>query len=100
MLEVQVRFGTEAVYTFEKATIALISTAWRRCALDFAQLIKVMELLQRRHPDIRMSVELLIEPGRSAFMNSDTQKIGSCNFSTRAVPVVRFAVAGATVKWP
>ena len=47
-----------------------------------------------------MGVELLIKPGRSAFMDSDTQKIGSCTVGTGAVPVLMFAVAGATIKWP
>src|SRR5437667_9588454 len=100
MLEVYVWFGTEAVYILEKANIALISTARRRWALDPAQLIKIMQLLQRRHPEIRMGVELLIEPGRSALMDSDTQEIGSRTVGVRAVPFLMFAVAGATIEWP
>jgi hypothetical protein len=72
MLEVQVRFGTEAVDVLEEPTIAVISTARRRRALYSAQLIKIMQLLQRRHPEIGMGVELLVEPGRSAFMDSNT----------------------------
>jgi hypothetical protein len=47
-----------------------------------------------------MGVELLIEPGRSAFMNSGTQKIGSCAIGIEAVPVLMLAVAGATIEWP
>src|SRR5262245_30708055 len=47
-----------------------------------------------------MRFELLIEPCRSAFMHSDTQEIGSCTFSTGAVPVLMLAVAGATIEWP
>jgi len=43
---------------------------------------------------------LLIEPGRSAFMDSDTQKIGSCTVGIGAVPVLILAVAGATIEWP
>jgi hypothetical protein len=30
-----------------------------------AQLIKIMQFLYRRHPEIRMGVELLIKPGRA-----------------------------------
>src|SRR5215510_8083313 len=59
-----------------------------------------MQLLYRRHPEIRMRFELLIEPCRSAFMHSDTQEIGSCTFSTGAVPVLMLAVAGATIECP
>src|SRR5262245_29480625 len=100
MLQVQVRFGTETVYTFEETPIAFISTARRRCALDSAQLVKIMQLLQRRHPEIGMGVQLLVEPGRSAFMKSDTQEIGSCLVGSAAVPVLMMAVSGATIKWP
>src|SRR5215510_16483299 len=100
MLEVQIRFGTEAVYILEKATIAVISTARRRRALYSVQLIKIMQLLQRRHPEIGMGVQLLVEPGRSAFMKSDTQEIGSCPVCSAAVPVLMMAVSGATIKWP
>ena len=47
-----------------------------------------------------MGVELLVEPGRSALMDSDTQEIGSRTGRTRAVPFLMFAVAGATIEWP
>jgi hypothetical protein len=47
-----------------------------------------------------MGIELLIEPGRSAFMNSGTQKIGSRTIGIGAVPVLMFTVAGATIEWP
>src|SRR6476469_4074577 len=47
-----------------------------------------------------MGVELLIEPGRSALMDSDTQEIGSRTVGTRAVCFLMFAVAGATIEWP
>src|SRR5438045_8996222 len=59
-----------------------------------------MQLLERRHPKIMMRVELLIKPGRSAFMDSDTQKIGSCTVGIGAVPVFMLPVAGATIEWP
>jgi hypothetical protein len=41
-------------------------------ALNPAQLIKVMQLLYRRDPEIRMRIELLIKPGGSGFMGTDT----------------------------
>ena len=47
-----------------------------------------------------MRVELFVEPGRSAFMDSDTQEIGSRTIGAAAVPVLMFAIAGATIEWP
>jgi hypothetical protein len=40
------------------------------------------------------------EEEKIAFMESDTQEIGSCPVGTGAVPVLMLAVAGATIKWP
>jgi hypothetical protein len=37
-----------------------------------------MEFLYRRHPEIGMRIELLIKPGASGFVGSDTQKIRAC----------------------
>jgi hypothetical protein len=34
-----------------------------------------MQFLYWRHPEIWMGVELLIKPGRSAFVGSDAQKV-------------------------
>jgi hypothetical protein len=42
----------------------------------------------------------LIQPGRSAFVDSDTQEIGPCTVGIGAVPVVMSAFAGATIEWP
>ena len=61
---------------------------------------QVMQLLHRRHLEIRMRIELLIEPGRSAFMDSNTQKIGSCTVGIGAIPVLMFSVVGETTKRP
>jgi hypothetical protein len=44
-----------------------------------------------------MGVELLIEPGRSTFMDSDTQKIGSRTVRIGAVTVVAINVVTVTV---
>ena len=74
-------FGAEDPYVFQKAQIALVSAARRRCAVNPAQLIQVMQLLYWRHPEMRMGVELLIKPGRSGFVSSDTKKSG------RALPL-------------
>jgi hypothetical protein len=93
-------FGTEDPYVFQKAKIALVSAARRRCALNPAQLIQVMQLLYWRHPEIRMGIELLIKPGSSAFVGAHTQKIGSCTVGIGVVPVLMLAVAGATIEWP
>jgi len=40
-----------------------------------------MQFLYRRHPEIGMRIELLIKPGGSGFMGSDTQKIRLCTAS-------------------
>src|SRR5207247_9178175 len=93
-------FGTEDPYVFQKAKIALVSAARRRCALNPAQLIQVMQLLYRRHPEIRMGVELLIKPGRSAFVDADAQEIGSRTVAMTLIPFPMFPVAGATIGWP
>ena len=47
-----------------------------------------------------MGIELLVEPGRSTFMDSNTQKIGLCTVGTGAVPLLMLVVTGATVEWP
>src|SRR5438105_2606880 len=72
------RFGTEGVQVFKEMKIALVSEAWRGRVLDPAQLIKIMQFLYRRHPEIRMGVELLIKPCRSTFVGSDGHEIGLC----------------------
>ena len=100
MLEVHVRFGAEIFYAFEKAEIALISATWRRGAFDVAQLIKIMQLLERRHPEIRMGVELLIKPGRSALVGANAQEIGSCTIGMGPVLFLMPIAVGATVEWP
>src|SRR3954469_16623923 len=100
MFEVYLRFGTEAVYGLEKTTVALISTARRTWPLDPAQVIKIMQLLQRRHPEIRVRIKLLIKPGGSAFVDSDAQKIGPCTVRFGAVPILVSDFAGATIEWP
>ena len=99
MFEVYVRFGTEAVYALEKPKIALISAARRR-TLDSAQLIKIMQLLYGGHPEIRMGIELLIKPGRSAFMDTDAQEIGSRTLAMTLVSFPMSAVAAATIVSP
>jgi hypothetical protein len=69
-------------------------------ALNSAQLIKVMQLLYRRHPEIGMGIELLIEPGASSFMGSDTQKIGFCTASRRPIPFLMLVATAASVEQP
>jgi hypothetical protein len=70
------RFGTEAIQVVKETKIALVSAAWRGRVLDPAQLIKIMQFLYGRHPEIRMRVKLLIKPGRSTFVGSDAHEIG------------------------
>src|SRR5690349_17156277 len=79
-------------------TIALVSALRSRRVLNPAQLIKIMQFLYRRHPEIRMRVELLIKPGRSAFVGSDADEIGLCMPCQRQLFFV--IVNGARVKLP
>ena len=59
-----------------------------------------MQFLYRRHPEIRMGVELLIKPSRSAFVGADAQEIGSCTIGMGPILFLMPIVAGATVEWP
>jgi hypothetical protein len=47
-----------------------------------------------------MAIELLIEPSRSGFVQSNAQEIRSCAGAPTSAAIVVFAVAGATVKRP
>jgi hypothetical protein len=72
ILEVDARFSAETLQPLKKSKIAFISAARTSCALNPAQLIKVMQFLYRRHPEIRMRIELLKKPSASGFVGSDT----------------------------
>src|SRR5438445_4210301 len=56
-----------------------------------------MQFLYRRHPEVRMGVELPIKPCRSASVRSDAHEIGLCR--PRQRPLFFAIVAGARVKW-
>ncbi len=47
-----------------------------------------------------MRVELLIEPGRPALMNSDAQEIRSYIAGMTSISFLVFAVAGDAIEWP
>jgi hypothetical protein len=47
-----------------------------------------------------MGIELLIKPGASGFMRSDTQKIGPSVASNGPVSLLAPVVTGATIEWP
>lgn len=47
-----------------------------------------------------MRVELLVQPGRPAFMNSDAQEIRLCVPGMTSIPFLVFALAGETIEWP
>ena len=47
-----------------------------------------------------MRVELLIEPGRSGFVQPNAQEIGSCVGAPISTAIIVFAVAGTAVKRP
>src|SRR6266446_4342818 len=100
ILKVDTRFGTEALHALQKAKIALVSATRRACALNPAQFIKIMQFLYRRHPEIRMRVELLIKPCRSTFLSSDTQEIGPSIARRRALLFFIAVVADASFEWP
>jgi hypothetical protein len=59
-----------------------------------------MQLLYWRHPEIRMGVELLIKPGRSAFVDSHTKKIGPCIAINRPVRFLMTVRAGTSFESP
>jgi hypothetical protein len=92
-----VRFGAEAVQALKKMKIALISAPWRVRVLDPAQLIKVMQFLYGRHPEIWMGIELLIKPCRPAFVGSDANEIGLCTLQMELFFAI---VDGVRVKSP
>jgi hypothetical protein len=81
-----------------KLNIPLISAARRRNALDSAELIKIMQLFERRHPEVRVRIDLPIEPGRTALVKSDAHEIGSCTVGMTPVGWVTFAIAAATIE--
>jgi hypothetical protein len=92
------RFGAEALQALKKMTIALVSALRSRRVFNPAQLIKIMQFFYRRHPEVRMRVELLIKPRRPAFVGSDADKIGLRMPPQR--PLFFAIVAGARGKSP
>jgi hypothetical protein len=92
------RFGAEAIQALKETKIALVSAARRGRVLNPAQLVKIMQFLYGRHPEIRMRVELLIKPCRSAFVGSDAHEIGL--YMPRYRPLFFANVAGALFKSP
>jgi CBS domain-containing protein len=92
------RFGAEAIQALKEMKIALVSAARRGRVLNPAQLVKIMQFLYGRHPEIRVRVELLIKPCRSAFVGSDAHEIGLC--MPRYRPLFFANVAGALFKSP
>src|SRR5262245_52793962 len=57
-----------------------------------------MQFLYWRHPKIRMGVELLIKPGRSAFVGSDAQKVRAWIACWRAFSIL--VGTHARFEWP
>src|SRR6266481_4307265 len=100
ILKVDTRFGTEALHALQKAKIALVSATRRACALNPAQFIKIMQFLYRRHPEIRMRVELLIKPCRSSFLSAHTQEIRTRIAGRRVIVFPIAVVTCARFEWP
>src|SRR4030095_15503923 len=100
ILEVDARFRAKTFEPFQKSTIAFVSTTRLGSALNSAHLIKVMQFLYRRHPEIWMGIELLIQPGCARFMGADTQKIRPRPRSRRTVPFLMPAATTASVQRP
>jgi hypothetical protein len=59
-----------------------------------------MQSLYGRHPKIRMGVELLIKPCRSAFVGSDAHEIGLHIACERASLLFPGVVVDASFEWP
>ena len=55
-----------------------------------------MQFLHRRHPEIRMGLELLIKPRGSCLLCSDAQEIGPC-ITGNAIKFVSVAVVAVKV---
>ena len=43
--------------------------------LGWPAMVEIMQLLDRRHPEIRVGLELVIEPARAALMGADAEEI-------------------------
>jgi hypothetical protein len=69
-------------------------------SFDSAQRVEVMQLLYRRHPKVRMEVELVIKPGGSTFLSSHTQKIRTCITGGRSMVSPIEFIAHAGFEWP
>lgn len=84
-------------------------------ALRSVQTVQVMQFLYRRHPKIRVRLQLPIEPRCSGFLRANAQEIRACLTSVavlfvtvtvmtiRAIAVTVIAVPMTTVaglKWP
>ena len=39
--------------------------------------VEIVELLDRRHPEIRVKLELVVEPARAAFLGADAEEVGT-----------------------
>jgi hypothetical protein len=75
----------------DKTSVALVIGPRRMTSLRPVQIVQVMELLHRRHPEIGMRLELPIKPRRSCLLCSNAQEIGVC-ITDEAVDVVSVAI--------
>jgi len=100
IFKIDTRFSAKSLEPLQKSKIAVISIARATSALNPAQLIKVMQFLYGRHPEIRMGIKLLIEPGGSGFVRSDAQKIRACVASNGLTLFLPPVVTGAASEWP
>jgi hypothetical protein len=104
-VQVEIELPTQVLHTLQKRGIALVSATWRMKLLCFVQLIKVMQFLHWRHPEIGMSLQLPIKPGGACFLRSHAQEIGARvtgeavkPIAVAVVPITMIAVAG--FEWP
>src|SRR6476646_11175229 len=77
-LEIEIKPDTQVFHTLQKGGVVLVSRSWRMKPLHSVQLIEVMQFLYRRHPEIRVALELLIQPRGSGLLRSYAQEIGVC----------------------
>src|SRR5918996_3467359 len=58
IFDVDIGQGAQAIYALQKASVAIVSAARWVYAFSLGQLVKIMQFLQRRHPEIGMWLAL------------------------------------------
>ena len=100
ILQVDVRLVTQVLHALQEANIAFISGARRMEPLRSIQSVEVMQFLNRRHPKIGMSIELLINPRGSRFLSAHAQEIRTCIAGGTVMLFSIVTVIDPRFEWP